>query len=228
MERDTEESQNSFNGSVNSNLHYTQLGLSAGKDGTDNTNTSVTLNGGIVAHSNGVTFSPYAIQDTFGIASVNDHVSGVEIETPDGPVWTDHWGQAVVPSLPAYQPARVEMNTETLPKNIDVNNGISMAAAGHGAVSNISFSVLNVRRAMLNVTMSDGRPVPKNGTLVDGEGNYVTTVVDDGLVFLNDVDSIKSLILVNEDGQRQCEIHYHLAEKGHQNELYEQTKGVCQ
>ncbi|EMC4136534.1 fimbrial biogenesis outer membrane usher protein [Cronobacter sakazakii] len=228
VERDKEESQNSFNGSVNSNLHYTQLGLSAGKDGTDNTNTSVTLNGGIVAHSNGVTFSPYAIQDTFGIASVNDHVSGVEIETPDGPVWTDHWGQAVVPSLPAYQPARVEMNTETLPKNIDVNNGISMAAAGHGAVSNISFSVLNVRRAMLNVTMSDGRPVPKNGTLVDGEGNYVTTVVDDGLVFLNDVDSIKSLILVNEDGQRQCEIHYHLAEKGHQNELYEQTKGVCQ
>lgn len=117
------------------------------------------------------------------------------------------------------------MNTETLPKNIDVNNGISMAAAGHGAVSNISFSVLNVRRAMLNVTMSDGRPVPKNGTLVDGEGNYVTTVVDDGLVFLNDVDSIKSLILVNEDGQRQCEIHYHRRKKGIRTSSMNKRKG---
>ncbi|EOC1315039.1 fimbrial biogenesis usher protein [Cronobacter turicensis] len=228
VERDKEESQNSFNGSVNSNLHYTQLGLSAGKDGTDSSNTSVTLNGGIVAHSNGVTFSPYTIQDTFGIASVNEHVSGVEIGTPDGPVWTDHWGQAVVSSLPEYQPARVEMNTETLPKNIDVNNGISMAASGHGAVSNINFSILNVRRAMLNVTMRNGHPLPKNATLVDGEGNYVTTVVDDGLVFLNDVDGIKSLILISEEGQRQCTVHYQLPKEAHHDELYEQVKGVCQ
>lgn len=226
-EHNNQDGDNSFNGTINSNLHYTQLGLSAGVEGTSR-NSSMTLNGGIVAHGFGVTFSPYRVQDTYAIASIGDKVSGVEINTPDGPVWTDHWGQAVVPSLPAYKSARVEMNTETLPKNIDVNNGISVLAAGHGSVSDVNFSVLNVRRVMLNVTLSDGKPLPKNTGLVDGEGNYVTTAVDEGLVFLNDADQVKELLVVNDEGQRQCRITYQLAEKRNANELYEQTKGVCQ
>ncbi|EOC0419113.1 fimbrial biogenesis usher protein [Cronobacter malonaticus] len=227
-ERDNEDSENSFDGSFNSNLHYTQLGLNAGVDGSNNRNSSMTLNGGVVAHRSGITFTPYSVQDTFAIASVDNHVGGVEINTPDGPVWTDHWGRAVVPSLPAYKTARVEMNTETLPKNIDVNNGISVMAVSHGSVSDVNFSVLNVRRVMLNITMPDGRPVPKNATLVDDQGNYVTNVVADGLVYLNDADEIKSLVLVDNDGKSQCRIHYKLAEKRDANELFEQTKGVCQ
>ncbi|WP_312985556.1 fimbrial biogenesis usher protein [Atlantibacter sp.] len=227
-EHDNQDNQNSFDGAISSNLHYTQLGLSAGVQGADSRNNSVTLNGGVVAHNNGVTFSPYAVQDTYAIANLGDHVSGVEISTPDGLVWTDHWGQAVVPSLPAYKAARVEMNTDTLPKNIDVDNGISVMAAGHGSVSNVSFSVLKVRRVMLNVTMANGSPLPKNTALLDEEGNYITTAVDDGLVFLNDVEQVKALYMANDEGQRQCRIDYQLVEKRDVNELYEQTKGVCQ
>jgi len=227
-ERDKEDKENSFNGSLNSNLHYTQLGISAGVEGRDNRNSSLTLNGGVVAHRSGVTFTPYSVQDTFAIASLDDNVSGIEIDTPEGSVWTDHWGQAVVPSLAAYKTSRVEMNTETLPKNIDVNNGISVVAAGHGSVSTVNFSVLKVRRAMLNVTLADGRPLPKNATLVDGSGNYITTVVDDGLVYLNDANQVKELILTDYEGKNQCQIHYSLAEKRNSDELYEQVKGVCQ
>ncbi|HEM6631436.1 TPA: fimbrial biogenesis usher protein [Citrobacter farmeri] len=227
-ERDNNSNSNSFSGSVSSNLHYTQLGLSAGTDGTDGRNSSITLNGGVVAHREGMTFSPYTVEDTFAIASVGERVSGVEINTPVGPVWTDHWGQAVIPSLPAYKTARVEMNTETLPKNIDVNNGISVLAAGHGSVSNVNFSVLNVRRVMLNVAMADGHPLPKNATLVDSQGNYVTTTVGDGLAYLNDADQIKGLQLLDDAGHIQCNIHYTLPEKRDNNVSYESTKGVCQ
>lgn len=227
-ERDNNDGENSFSGSLNSNLHYTQLGLSAGKEGPDGQNSSLTLNGGVVAHSEGVSFSSYAVQDTFAIASVGEHVSGVELDTPAGPVWTDHWGRAVVPSLPEYKTTRVEMNTETLPKNIDVNNGISVFAASHGSVSDVNFSVLNVRRVMLNLTMANGHLVPKNGTLVDGEGNYVTTVVDEGLVYLNDADQVKGLQLVDDAGHSQCRIHYRLPEKRDGNVPYESVKGVCQ
>lgn len=227
-EHDNQDNQNSFDGSISSNLHYTQLGLSGGVQGSNSRNSSVTLNGGVVAHKHGVTFSPYEVQDTFAIVNIGDDVSGVEISTPDGAVWTDHWGQAVVPSLPAYKAARVEMNTDTLPKNIDVNNGISVMAAGHGSVNNVNFSVLNVRRVMLNVTMANGKLLPKNAALLDDEGNYVTTAVDDGLVYLNDAEQIKALYVANDEGQRQCRINYQLAEKRNAGELYEQTKGVCQ
>ncbi|MDI6426471.1 fimbrial biogenesis usher protein [Cronobacter dublinensis] len=227
-EHSNQDGDNSFDGSINSNLHYTQLGLSAGVDGSQSRNSSMTLNGGVVAHGSGVTFSPYAVQDTYAIASIDDAVSGIEINTPDGPVWTDHWGRAVVPSLPAYKAARVEMNTDTLPKNIDVNNGISVLAAGHGSVSDVNFSVLNVRRVMLNITMPNGRLLPKNASLVDGEGNYVTTAVDEGLVFLNDAEQVKELLVVDDEGKRQCRVIYQLAKKRDVNKLYEQTKGVCQ
>ncbi len=227
-ERDNRDGENSVNGTINSNLHYTQLGISAGVEGTDSRNSSLTLNGGIAAHHSGVTFSPYSIQDTFAVASVGDRVSGVEIDTPDGAVWTDYWGQAVIPSLPAYKNARIEMNTETLPKNIDVNNGISVLAVGHGSVSDVNFSVLNVRRAMINVTLRDGRPVPKNATLVDDKGNYVTTVVDDGLVYLNDADHIQGLQLIDDEGEPQCRLIYTLPDKPDDSQLYEHVKGICQ
>src|SRR5260364_379801 len=45
--------------------------------------------------------SPEPIEDTFGIASVGN-LSGVKIDTPQGTVWTDTWGRAVIPRLPAF------------------------------------------------------------------------------------------------------------------------------
>ncbi|WP_417653546.1 fimbria/pilus outer membrane usher protein, partial [Escherichia coli] len=84
---------------------------------------SGSLQGGIAVHGQGVTFSPWAIRDTFAIAALDKPVSGVRIDTPQGPVWTDFRGQAVVPSVGAWRPARVEVDTETLPKNMDIGNG---------------------------------------------------------------------------------------------------------
>ncbi len=62
----------------------------------DQRNYSAMLSGGIALHRQGVTFSPYTIKDTFGIAHLSKPESGIEIATPQGPVWTDFWGQAVV------------------------------------------------------------------------------------------------------------------------------------
>jgi outer membrane usher protein FimD/PapC len=227
-ERDTNNQENSFNGSLNDNLHYTQLGLSAGVEGSNSKNYGATLSGGVLVHSKGVTFTPYRIEDTFGLASLGDKVSNVEISTPSGDVWTDHWGRAVIPSLPAYRNANVEINTESLPKNIDVNNGTTMIVAGHGAVSQINFGVINVRRAMLNVSLPNGKKLAKGSTIVDADGNYVVTVVEDGLVFLNDVEQSPKLYATDDDGKRQCLLHYSLPKERDLDAPYEKVNGVCQ
>ncbi len=109
-ERDMADRENSFNGSINSNLHYTRLGVSAGTDGPDGRNFGVALSGGVVAHPHGVTFSPWPVKDTFAIIDAGKDLAGTRINTPSGDVWTDHWGQAVVPSVNPYHKVRVEMD----------------------------------------------------------------------------------------------------------------------
>ncbi|WP_150318216.1 fimbria/pilus outer membrane usher protein, partial [Enterobacter hormaechei] len=95
----------------------------AGGDNDSNTNYSAALSGGIVAHSDGVTFSPYRVTDTYAIARLDKPVAGIEIGTPRGAVWTDKWGQAIIPALSPFRESTIEINTESLPGNLDVRNG---------------------------------------------------------------------------------------------------------
>ncbi|QLK62940.1 fimbrial biogenesis usher protein [Enterobacteriaceae bacterium Kacie_13] len=221
-------SQNSVNGGLNANLHYTRLSVNAGGNSDKSRNTSATLDGAIVAHSGGVTFSPYAVQDTFGIASLGDHVAGVEISTPQGTVWTDKWGQAVIPALNPYKNSNVMVNTETLPKNVDVNNGMKSLTAGHGSVSKLQFGVLTVRRAMLKLIMPDGKPVQKGAVIFDSEHQYVTTAVEDGVVFVTDAANAGDLYAQTDDAGHKCKLKFSLAEEPDLNEFYENVGATCQ
>ncbi len=65
-------SKNSFNGNLNSNLHYTQLSVGGGTDGDNYRNYNATFSGGIAAHEHGITFSPYTIKNTFAIARLSE------------------------------------------------------------------------------------------------------------------------------------------------------------
>ncbi|WP_229333849.1 fimbrial biogenesis usher protein [Ewingella americana] len=226
-ERQNPGSEDNFNAGLNSNLHYTQMTLGAGTTGSDGRNYSGTLSGGIVAGDGGVSFSPYQVHDTFAVAKIDADVSGVQIATPAGNVWTDHWGRALVPSLPEYHKARLEINTDTLPKNIDVNNGFSSITAGRGSVSKIRFGVVKVRRAMIRVVQKNGQILPKGASVINGDGDYITTVVEDGLVFVNDADKQPRLFVLDENGAKQCEIIYQMNEKRDDNAFFEDVTGVC-
>ncbi|ASV55040.1 Beta-fimbriae usher protein [Lelliottia jeotgali] len=225
-ERDMADRENSFNGSINSNLHYTRLGVSAGTDGPDGRNYGVALSGGVVAHPHGVTFSPWPVKDTFAIIDAGKDLAGTRINTPSGDVWTDHWGQAVVPSVNPYHKVRVEMDAKSLPQDVDVENGFSELATGRGAVGHVEFNTLHVHRAMLHVQMANGQILKKGSTVVDGAGNYAATAVDNGLLFMEDVSAKPELYLTDEDSVRVCQINYTLSPEG-EKQTYENINGVC-
>ncbi|WBM68768.1 fimbrial biogenesis usher protein [Buttiauxella sp. WJP83] len=225
-ERDMDDRENSFSGSINSNLHYTRLGLSAGTDGPNGRNYGVAVSGGVVAHQHGVTFSPWSVKDTFAIIDAGKDLAGTRINTPSGDVWADHWGQAVVPSVNPYHKLRVELDAKSLPENVDVENGFSELATGRGAVGHVQFNSLHVHRAMLNVQMADHSVLKKGSTVVDGAGNYAATVVDNGLLFMEDISAKPELFLVNENNVHVCQISYTVSPEA-EKQTYEKINGVC-
>lgn len=226
-DRDDDTHENSFNGNITSNLHYTQLGLGGGTGADNQRNYNATLSGGIAMHKDGVTFSPYTIRDTFAIAKLSEPKSGVEISTPQGTVWTDRWGQAVVPGLTEWRNSRLEVDANKLPQSMTLANGTKYVAAAHASVSEVTFKVLNSRRVMLRVKQADGTPLAKGVSIVDDKGNYVVTTVDDGHVFLTDADQLKALYAMDDNNKQLCQIHYTLSDTRDEDAFYEEVNGVC-
>ncbi|MBM3070170.1 fimbrial biogenesis usher protein [Lelliottia sp. RWM.1] len=226
-DRDQESQDNSFNGNINTNLHYTQLSVGAGSNGSQQRNYSTTLSGGIAMHKDGVTFSPYTIRDTFAIAKLNEPKSGVEMSTPQGTVWTDRWGQAVVPGLNEWRNSRIEVNANKLPPSMTLANGTKYIAAANASVSEVTFNVLNSRRVMLRVKRQDGKPLAKGLSVVDDKGNYVVTTVDDGHVFINDAQQLTAIYAMDDNNNRLCKIDYTLSDKRDEDVFYEEVNGVC-
>jgi len=226
-DRDNDSNENSFNGNINTNLHYTQLSVGGGTSGDNQRNYNATLSGGIAMHKDGVTFSPYPIRETFAIAKLSEPKAGVEISTPQGTVWTDHWGQAVVPGLIEWRNSRIEVDANKLPQSMTLANGTKYIAAAHASVSEVSFKVLNSRRVMLRIKQADGKPLKKGLSVVDGKNNYIVTVVDDGHVFLNDADQITALYAMDDNNNRLCKLNFTLPEKHDEDTFYEEVNGVC-
>ncbi|MEI2265813.1 fimbria/pilus outer membrane usher protein [Erwinia sp. CGal63] len=216
---------NSLAGNLNGNLHYTTASLYGQVAENHVHNYSGTLSGGVVAHKEGIVFSPEKVNETFGVISVEPAVSGVEFITPQGKTWTDWRGKAVIPSLPAYATGRIELNTERLPENTDVSNGLRQILAGHGAVTDARFTLQRTRNGLLTVALAEGSLLPKGSVIVTSEEEYVTTAVDAGTVFITNLDDKRPLIARWQD--RQCRLRYSVPEKAPQGVGYEKISAVC-
>ena len=185
----------------------------------------VALRGGLVVHREGVTFSPYPVRDTFAVLKVGDQ-AGVKLKTSAGPVWTDAGGRAVVPQLQPYRISRLEVDTASLARNVDISNGYKEIAAGRGSVHHLDFDIVTVRRLLLTARTADGQPLPKGVAVYDDNNTYITTVLDGGKTFLTDSQPEAALHAVLEQGQR-CRLDFDVAAKPDANALYEAADAVC-
>ena len=225
VERDMRAREQSLRGQVDLLPRYTRVGLGVSRDPLGTSYTGQ-WQGGAVAHEGGLTFSPYSVQDTFGIVSVGD-IGSAKVETPQGPVWTDFSGQAVIAGLPAYTNSRVQVQTPSLPKRVDLKNGTQVLAAGRGSFNNVDFDVVKVRRMLVTANDQHGRPLPQ-GASVLGKGNrFITSVVGEGMIFLNDVSESQSLKVSLPDSST-CLLHIDPEAKPDNDKFYEAVSAVCQ
>ncbi|AZE98509.1 Beta-fimbriae usher protein [Pseudomonas orientalis] len=205
--------------------HYTQLDLSYSRSDAERSSYQGGARGGVVLHDGGVTFSPYPVRDTFALVSVGD-MSGIKLSTPSGPVWTDWQGQAVVPQVAAYGRSPVEVQTRSLPRNADINNGLAMISAGRGAVDRVEFGVGLTRRMLLTVSTDRGEPLPVGASVSTANGAFITLVQDASQVFLPNVLDQGQLWITTPQGER-CELRYELPEKADPTVYFETAPARC-
>lgn len=225
VERDIRAREQSVRAQVDLLPRYTRVGLGVSRDPLGTSYTGQ-LQGGAVAHEGGLTFSPYTVQDTFGVVSVGD-IGSAKVQTPQGPVWTDFSGQAVIAGLPAYTNSRVEVQTQSLPKRVDLKNGTQVLAAGRGSFNSVDFDVVKVRRMLVTANDQHGRPLPQ-GASVFGKGNrFITSVVGEGMIFLNDVTESQTLRVSLPDSST-CLLNIDPETKPDNDKFYEAASAVCQ
>jgi len=171
-------------GSVHALPRYasTSLGITDRQNGGRSYYAEIT--GSLLATSAGWGFSPYAVQDTFGVVRTGD-VVGLKVMTPQGPVWSGPGGSAAVPSLQAYRPSRVEASLDAGAIDIDVGNPLQVVQPGRGAVVRMEMDARRVRRVLLGVVDALGRPLPKGLPVLRRNGALFSSTAQGGRVMVD-------------------------------------------
>lgn len=224
-DHDSDGNRSSGTGSLDWVTRISQFSGSLTRDSNDYTSWSARASGGVVAHGGGVTLSPYRIGETFGIARVGRE-GGIRLDTPAGPTWTDSRGYAVLPSLSGYQRATVQVDTRSLPKNLDIGNAWQDSELARGAVGRMNFDVVRTRRVLISLRDAQGKFLPHGAALFDNAGSFVTVVGNDGAAFLPDSTPDMQLD-VQDAGRPLCSLTLALPEQPSNTGLYETAAAVC-
>lgn len=214
-----------YNARVSLLPRYSQLDIGYAHSGAGDQSYDVGLRGGVLLHAQGVTLSPYSLRDTFALLKAGDS-AGIKLNTPRGPVWTDYAGHAVAASLPAYSKGRVELDTASLGRNVDVHNAYQEIEIGRNAVAHLAFDIVTARRVLLQARTADNVLIQKGVGVFDEQGQYVTSVLEAGRIFLSDVQPDLQLHVLLADGQR-CNLEFAMDEARDLDTLYESATAIC-
>ncbi|NIF32817.1 fimbria/pilus outer membrane usher protein [Enterobacter sp. Cy-643] len=223
-DRDLRNHRSSAGGNLDFVTPVSQLNASVSHDSDSYTSWSMRASGAVVLHDSGITLSPYAVADTFGIARVGKE-SGVRLDTPAGPVWTDWRGFAVIPTLNHYRRTAIQVDTRSLAKNVDIGNALQESEMARGAIGRVDFDVLRTRRVLVEAAMADGKHLPHGASVFSATDELVTVVSDEGTVFVPDAAPGMRLT-VQSSGQTVCTMSLELPETA-ETGLYENTTATC-
>jgi len=125
-----------------------------------------------------------------------------------------------------YQAAQLLVDGKSLPRNVDLSNGLQTVDVARGAVKQVEFKESTVRRALLKITLPDGSLAAEGQAIVDETGVLVTTVAADSTAFLPDVQNNARYMLQGAKGGS-CSLEIHLPKKADLNRYYEKGEATC-
>ena len=118
------------------------------------------LQGGIVGHADGVTFSQQ-LGETIALVKAPG-ASGAKVQNNTG-VRTDWRGYAVVPYVSTYRQNRVALDTEFLSDDVDIETTTQTVTPTRGAVVLANFQTRVGNRVLMTLSYKD-KPVPFGAT----------------------------------------------------------------
>lgn len=177
-----QQSHTNHDGTDNSSLYtsyrseYANVNAGYYYGADDSSRVSYGISGAVVAHPEGVTLSQ-PLGDQFAIVSTGG-ASGVRFKNQRG-IQTDWFGNAIIPSLTAYQQNTLRVDTTTLPEDVDTNATAVMVIPSRSAAVVARFDARVGYRVLVTLTRDNGRPVPF-GAVASVEGQSQSGIVDDG------------------------------------------------
>lgn len=131
-----------------------------------------------------------------------------------------------MPSLPLYRNAAIELETKTLPRNVNVGNARQDVEVGRGTVQHLVFDVTRARRVLLVAKLPDGTPVPAGATVLDARNKLLTMVTEGGEIFLIDDPAGESLGVHLPVGGA-CVLEFRLPATPDPDSFYETAEATC-
>ncbi|WP_436876621.1 fimbria/pilus outer membrane usher protein [Siccibacter turicensis] len=167
------------------------------------------VQGGILAHANGVTLSQPLSETNVLIKAPG--ASGVSIQNQQG-AKTDFRGYTVVSNVSPYRNNDVTLDPATLPDDVELELTSRTVVPTRGAVVRAEY-VANVgMRVLMTLTQANGKPVPFGAMVsVEGQAGQGFIVGDAGQVYLSGMQNHSILTVKWGDTQKAgCHINVDL------------------
>ena len=199
-------------GSLNAQYRANYTNLSASlSGGRDYHSESLGASGSLVAHSGGVTFSPYT-SDTFALVEAKG-AAGAEVSGYPG-IHIDHFGYALVPYLDPYQMNNITIDPKGASDDVEMVSTEKKVAPYFGAVVKVKYGTKTGTPMLVNATYQ-GNPIPFGAQVLDEEGRSVGTAGQGGQIYAR-VEKARGALTVRwgEAATQTCQLNYHLMPVG--------------
>jgi outer membrane usher protein len=200
-------------GNINADYRATYGEVTAGYAYDNNTQrVNYGLQGGIVLHENGVTFGQPMGETVALVEAPGAKAIGVINQTG---VKTDWRGYAIVPYTSPYRRNAVQLNTETLPDNVDLTLTTQSVVPTRGAVVRARYIANVGQRALMTLLKPNGTPVPFGTMVTDlAQNNAQGFIVGDaGQVYLTGLANSGTLTAKwGNDADQKCQVNFTLAQ----------------
>src|SRR5476649_1997670 len=135
-------------------------------------------------------------------------------------------GRAVVPSISPYRDNALSLDTRYAADNVELIDGGENVIPTHGAVVVRRFQTKVGRRAIVMLSLPDGKPAPFVASAWQGK-EQVGMVADNGLLYLNGILAEGGTTLhVTLESDTQCQFELPVT-KGPSDPWYQQVNAVC-
>ena len=171
------------------------------------------LQGGIVTHEDGVTFGQ-PMGETIALVKAPGAKS-VGISNQTG-VKTDWRGFAIVPYTSPYRKNAVQLDTQTLPEEVDLTLANQNVVPTRGAVVRATFNTRVGQRVLMTLLRQGGAPVPFGATASDPQQTTAQGFIvgDGGQVYLTGLQTSGSLRVKWGNGpDEQCQVNYQITKQ---------------
>ena len=200
----TEQQQESATLSANYQTPYASLG-SGITVGREYRSMSVNTSGAIMLHDQGIELSPY-LGETMALIQVPD-IAGVGVANTSA-IRTNEKGFVLAPYLRPYRVNYLELNTDDLGPNIEIDNATAQVIPRRGAVVKSVFPARKVNRILITGTTIDGQPLPFAALVTTVTGEQKGIIGQAGQVLLSTTLQSQTLnVGWGPEPEQNCKMH---------------------